>query len=117
MVESADRADTDDLNLDGTDLSSTFSTRLASPFIYHGNDVEPLITHPSGTDCHRRYRRKNLPARRAPADHCQDGWRALICRGTHESHCGIRASEGRAWALRTHRVVLHVRHSSDPPGF
>src|SRR5262249_31230610 len=94
IVEPRDRSDTDDLHLDGTDLSSPLSTCLASPFVYHGNDVEPLITHPSGTDCHRRYRRKNLPARSAPADHCQDRWCPTVRRGNDESHSGIRISEG-----------------------
>src|SRR5215467_9271243 len=55
IVEPGNRADTDDLYIDGTDLSSPFSACLASPFVYHGNDVEPLITPPGGTDCRRRY--------------------------------------------------------------
>ena len=47
----------------------------------------------------------------------EDGWRPIVCRGNDESHSGIRTAQGRRWALRTHRVVLHVRDSSHAAGF
>ena len=70
-----------------------FQPCLASPFVYYRNDVEPLISCPGGTDCHRHYPWKNLPNRGASADHCQDGWRAALCGRNHQSPVGIRAPE------------------------
>ena len=63
----------------------------------------------------RRDRWTSLTNRGAPTDHCQDRRGATICRRTDESPCRIRTSEGRRWALRTHRVILHIRYSSHPP--
>ena len=47
----------------------------------------------------------------------EDRWGALVCRGNDQSHSGIRTSQRSRWALRTDRVVLHVRHSSHPARF
>ena len=46
--------------LGAADLSSAFPTCLASPFVSHRDDGQPLITHPGGTDCHRHDRWENL---------------------------------------------------------
>jgi len=95
MVESADRADTNDLDLDGTDLSSVFPTYLASPLVSYGDHGSSLITHPGRTNCRRYNRWENLPSRCPPANHCQDGWRAIICRGNDQSDSRIRSPQSR----------------------
>ena len=35
----------------------------------------------------------------------------LLCGRNHQGHSGIGTAHSRRWALRTHRIVLHVRHS------
>ena len=51
VARSAGRASPDNCHRDPVDLPPPFSALLASPFVYYRNDVEPLITHPGGTDC------------------------------------------------------------------
>src|SRR5262249_27754707 len=79
LVASADRANTNDLHLDGTDQSSAFSTCLASPFVYHRDDSQPLIICPSGTDCPPHDRWENLTTRGARTDRREDRWRPVVC--------------------------------------
>src|SRR6516162_9166022 len=46
-----DRADTDDLRIDVTDLSSDVSAELEPPFLSNRDHGQPLVTHPGRTDC------------------------------------------------------------------
>src|SRR5687767_7073705 len=113
MVESADRSDPNRFHACTAHLSTSFPTCLASPFLSHGDHGQPLITCPGGTDHHTHDRWENLPSRSAPADHCKDGWRAIICRRNHEIPTGIRPVQSTRWTLRTCRVVLYVSDSCD----
>src|SRR5712691_11929946 len=117
MVESADRSDTNCFHAGVADLSSAFPTCLASPVISHGDHGQSLIPCPSGTDRHRYDRWQNLATRGTHPGRREDGWRAIICRGTDQSPSGIRASEGREWALRTHRVFTCFDDSIYLTGF
>src|SRR5437588_11207354 len=81
-----ERADTDDLHLDGTDLSPAFPAFLASPVISHRNNSQSLIPCPSGTGRHTHYRWENLPPRGATADHYEDRRGSTLHRGADQSH-------------------------------
>ena len=63
-----------------------FPTCLASPVVYHRNDVEPLIPCPGGTDCGRDDGWQNLATRGARPDHREDGWGSTLRRGNDQSH-------------------------------
>ena len=94
LIESPARPDTHGVSVRAPHLPSAFSTCLASPFLSDRNDAAPLIAHPDRTDRHRYDRWQTLPSRSAPADHCQDRWRPLICGGNHQGDSRIRASQG-----------------------
>src|SRR5262249_8163092 len=100
---------------DVTDLSSAFSTCLASPFVSDRNDGPSLITCPSGADRQPHDRWETLTTRGARTDRREDGWRALICRRADESYSGIRTAQNRRGALRLPRVFIHVYDSCDTP--
>src|SRR5262249_37773712 len=68
IVEPGDRANTNDLDLDGTDLSSAFPACLASPVVSHRNDVEPLSTASGGTHGNTHRRRQGSPNTGAHTD-------------------------------------------------
>ena len=57
--------DTHGIHLGAAHVSSAFSTCLASPFVYHRNNVKPLITHSRGPDRHTHDRWENLTTRGA----------------------------------------------------
>src|SRR5262245_28169359 len=117
MVDPGARSDTHRFHSCAADLPPTFPTCLASPFVYYRNDVEPLIPCPGGTARQPHDRWQNLPTRGAPADHREDRRGPTLYRGADKSDSGIRTSEGSRWALRTHRVVIHVHDSCDIAGF
>src|SRR5262245_54429449 len=117
MVDSADQPDSNRFHTCAADLSSVFSTCLASSFVHHSNDIEPFSLCPGGTDCPQHDGWENLTTRGARTNRREDRWRTIICRGADQSHSGIRASEGREWALRTCRVVLYAHHSCHTPRF
>ena len=54
-------------------------TDVESPLLFDGDHSQSLITSQGGTNRYTNDRWENLPPRGAPADHCQDGWRAIIC--------------------------------------
>src|SRR5262249_59783046 len=79
MAAPGDRPDPNRVHAGVVDLSSPFPTCLASPFLSHRDDLEPLITRAGGTACDRHGCWHNLPSRGASADHGQEGWRAALC--------------------------------------
>src|SRR5215831_5331141 len=115
MAESADRSDTNDLYLDGTDLPPTFPTCLASPVVHHRNDVEPLIPCPGGTDCYRYDRWENLTTRGPRTDRREDRWCPVVCGRMYEIPARIRTAHRCRWALRIHRFFTHADDSSHAP--
>src|SRR5262245_50377174 len=78
MVAPRDRADPNRFPACVVDMPSAFPPLVASPVVYHRNDVKPLITQPRGTDRDRPDGWQNRPSRRAAAHHCEDRWRAVI---------------------------------------
>ena len=92
MVAPADRSDTNRFYACTADLSTSFPTCVASPFVSHGNHGQPLIPYPCGTDRHTHDRWENLPTGGARTDPRTDRWGAIICRGNDESHSGIRVN-------------------------
>src|SRR5215813_2680852 len=117
MAESADRSDTNCFHIDGTDLSSPFSTCLASPVVHHRNDVEPLIPCPGGTDCYRYDRGENLTTRGPRTDRREDRWCPVVCGRMYEIPAGIGTAHRHRWVLRTPWIVIDISDSFHAPRF
>src|SRR5262249_49809159 len=111
IIESADRSDPNCFHASVADLSSHVPAILASPFLSHRNDGEPLIPCPGGTVREPYDRWKSLTTRDAPADSGQDRRGTAVRRGNDQSHSGIGTAHSTRGALRTHRVVRHVHDS------
>ena len=100
------------------DLSSAFSTCLASPFVSHGDHGQSLIPCPGGTDCrHGMTDGKTFPAEVLQQIIDKTDGVPLFVEEITKAILESGQLKARRWALRTHRVVLHVRHSSHTPRF